>query len=167
MTDLPPWPGAADDSGGVDRRTPAWIWALSAGWLVLVGGWMPVSVLITVHRKSWPGASLILTLADISLPIIGMASTVAFGFVLGRWVPWISSRNKIGCAAPSGCLSWVIWFVVAYAIPIPGDNPSEDDSGALGVMFLGPLVLPVITVLLGLGTGLGAARHARTTNRAE
>lgn len=167
MKDLPPRPKTADDSGVVDRRPPTWIWGAFAGWLVLVGGWMPVSMLITAHRKSWSGAGLILTLADILLPGIGAAGTVAFGFVLGRWVPRIGALVKIGCAAPVGCLSWVFWFAIAYAVPIASADPSEDDSGALGAIILGPFVLLLIGVLLSLGAGMGAARRARMTNRAE
>ena len=166
MTDQQPWPdiSPSEYADVVDRRPPGWIWAVFAGWLVLVGGWMPVLVLVSAHRKGWPGAGLSLSLAG-----IGVAGTVVFGFVLGRWVPRISSWAKIGCAAPVGCLSWVFWFAIAYAIPIAGVDvdPSEDDSGALGAIILGPFVLLLIIVLLGLGVGIGVARLTRTTNRAE
>ncbi|MGI5229090.1 hypothetical protein [Actinoallomurus sp. CA-142502] len=142
-----------------------------ASWLVLVGGWMPISVLVVAHRKGLPGASLLLWLAGISLPLSSLAATVAFGFVLGRWVPMISSRVKIGCAAPAGCLSWVLWFAIAYAIPIAGvsasDDVSTDDSGAFGVIVLGPPVLLLIIVLLRLGVERGAARRAHATDHAE
>ncbi|MFB9837584.1 hypothetical protein [Actinoallomurus acaciae] len=138
-----------------------------AGWLVLVGGWMPVLALIVTHRKSWPGAVHILTLAGILLPAIGAAGTVAFGFVLGRWVPRIGSWLKIGCAAPVGCLSWVFWFAIAYAVSVAGADASTDDSGAVGAVILEPFALLVIGALLGLGAGIGVACRARATGHAE
>lgn len=166
MTDQQPSPdiGPAEYADVVDRRPPGWIWAVFAGWLVLVGGWMPVLVLVSAHRNGRPGAGPFLSLAG-----IGVAGTVVFGFVLGRWVPRVSSWTKIGCAAPAGCLSWVFWFAIAYAIPIAGvdADPSADDSGALGAIILGPFVLLLIIVLLGLGVGIGVARRTRTTNRAK
>jgi hypothetical protein len=153
------------------RRPPRWIWGVFAGWLVLVGGWMPILVLVVAHRKGLPGASLALWLAGISLPVSSLAATVAFGFVLGRWVPMISSRVKIGCAAPVGCLSWVLWFAIAYALPVASvsasDDVSTDDSGALGAIIFGPPVLLLIIVLLGLGVARGTARRAHATDRVE
>jgi nitrate reductase gamma subunit len=92
---------------------------------------------------------------------------VAFGFVLGRWVPWIGSRAKVGCAAPVGCLSWVFWFAIAYAVPVASADPSTDDSGALGAIVFGPFVLLLIIALLGLGVERGVAHRARTTDGAE
>jgi hypothetical protein len=153
-------PAGRDDA--VDRRLPGWIWGVSAGWLVLVGGWMPVLALVFAHRKNGPGAALVLSLAG-----IGAAATVVFGFVLGRWVPGSASWAKVGCAAPAGCLSWVFWFAIAYAVPIDGVDPAADDSGALGALVLGPFVLLLVLVLLGLGTGMGVALRTRTGNRAR
>ena len=167
MADLPPWPKPSSADDADYRRPPSWIWGVFAGWLVLVGGWMPVVVLVLTHRKRLPGAGLSLWLAGVSLPVIGMAATVAFGYVLGRWVPMISSPVKLGCAAPVGCLSWVFWFAIAYAIPIAGAESSTDDSGALGAIFIGPFVLLLIFALLGLGLGRGAARRAHAADPPE
>lgn len=177
MADQQPRPdiGPADSDDVVDRRLPGWIWGMSAGWLVLVGGWMPVLALVSAHRKSVSGASLVLSLdgngaagtvlLGFALAGIGAAGTVVFGFALGQWVPWISSWAKVGCAAPAGCLSWVFWFAIAYAVPIGGVNSAENDSGALGAIVLGPFVMLLLIVLLRLGAGMGVARRARTTNQ--
>jgi hypothetical protein len=143
--------------GVADPRLPRWMWGVSAGWLVLVGGWQPVLALVSMHRENGPSAALALSFAG-----VGVAATIVFGFILGRWIPRVGSGAKIGCAAPAGCLSWVFWFAISFAVPAPMPDPSADDGPALGVIFFGPCVCLLLSALLGLGIGMGVALRTRT-----
>ena len=137
--------------------------ALTAGWLILIGVWAPILILVA-HRIGPNGTmSRVQGGAILAALALAGAATLVFGIHLG-WVrkPWQILTGQILAESMLGTTVLVAWYVIAMAA---SSDPAADDAAAVGVIILTIPTLVLVLLVLVVGAGAGAVARLTTLRR--
>jgi len=123
--------------------------ALTAGWLIVLGVWMPI--LIVVAHRIGPDGTISRTQGGAILAALGLAGTATL--VLGAHLGWVRKPWQLLAESMLGTTVLLAWYVLAMAA---SSDPGADDAAGVGVIILTVPTWVLVFLLLVVGAGAGA-----------